>query len=129
MGHREVRPVAIGWEHPRKPGIRSDGSPRYRPLFSRADLLADMRDREREIDPDDYMPPIPEGHPYGYALYETTTEGTPISPVFGSLEDLAEWCEGNATWFSDATWTRDHWLESFRAGTLDVDTTPAFINR
>lgn len=38
MGHREVRPVKIGWEHPRDPGTYSDGSPRYRPLFSRADL-------------------------------------------------------------------------------------------
>jgi hypothetical protein len=28
---------------------------------------------EREIDLDDYMPPVPEGIPFGYALYETVT--------------------------------------------------------
>ena len=33
----------------------------------------------------------PEGK--GYQLWETTTEGAPISPVFKTLEELAEWCE------------------------------------
>jgi hypothetical protein len=140
MGHREVRPVAIGWEHPREPGTHSDGSPRYRPLFSRADLLSHTRDREEhpedyddgkegEIDLDDYMPPIPEGADFGYVLYETTTEGTPDSPVFETLEELATWCEDNATVFADIKWTRAEWLASFRAGTTDTDSTPLFVKR
>lgn len=27
-----------------------------------------------------------------YQIYETVTEGTPVSPVFASLDELAEWC-------------------------------------
>lgn len=125
---REVRPVAIGWEHPRNPGTYSDGSPRYRPLHSREDLRfhqawnIDHPDDDEPIDPDDYMPPIPEGHPYALALYETTSEGTPVSPPFGTLEELAAWCEDGATAFASIRWTREQWLASFKDGTTDADT-------
>ena len=37
----------------------------------------------------------------GYQLWETTSEGSPESPVFETLEALCEWCEDNATTFSD----------------------------
>lgn len=129
MGHREVRPVALGWEHPRDPGTRPDGTPRYRPLFSRADLLAHRQQNidhpgDRDIDLAEYMPELPEGSAYGYQLYETVTEGTPSSPVFRRLEDLAGWCEGGATVYGGHRWTRQHWLESFRSGTLPSDSSP-----
>lgn len=29
-----------------------------------------------------------------YQIYETVTEGTPVSPVFASLDELVEWCVG-----------------------------------
>lgn len=29
-----------------------------------------------------------------YQIYETVTEGTPVSPVFASLQELVEWCVG-----------------------------------
>jgi hypothetical protein len=127
---REVRPVAIGWEHPRRPGTYSDGSPRYRPLHSREDLrlhLEDFHDNpgdweDGHPDLDDYMPPIPEGHPYQFMLYETTSEGSPLSPAFGTLEELAAWCEVGATAFGGIRWTREQWLASFKDGTTDVDT-------
>jgi hypothetical protein len=79
--------------------------------------LADLMD----IDPADYMPEMREGTPYGFQLYETTTEGTPVSPVFATLEELAAWCEDGATVFADHRWTRDQWLASFRADSLGVD--------
>ena len=94
MGHREVRPVAIGWEHPRLGGTYTDGSPRYRGLHSRDDLRwrlewnaehPDDEDAAEEIDLDDYMPAIPEGAPFAWVLYETTSEGTPLSPPFATL--------------------------------------------
>lgn len=125
---REVRPVAIGWEHPRLPGTYGDGSPRYRPLHSREDLRLhlewdiDHPDDQIDIDPDDYMPPIPEGHQFAWALYETTTEGTPASPQFATPEELADWCAGGATVFGDIKWTREQWLASFKDGTTGVDT-------
>lgn len=35
----------------------------------------------------------------GYQLWNTTSEGSPISPVFETLDKLCEWCEVNATTF------------------------------
>ncbi len=96
---REVRPVAIGWEHPRRPGTYSDGSPRYVPLHSREDLRIHLQDFAKDPeswentppDPADYMPEIPEGAPYGWCYYETVTEGTPCPPVSASKDELAAW--------------------------------------
>ena len=130
MGHREVRPVPLDWEHPREPGTYADGSPRYVGLHSRASLLRRMQYREEypedyseegEIDLADYMPEIPEGTPLGYQLYETTSEGTPVSPVFPTLEELAGWCETGATVFASSRWTKEQWLASFMNDTTSVD--------
>jgi hypothetical protein len=129
MGHREVRPVPLGWEHPTDPGTYSNGEPRYRALFSRANLRRTVQfydehpeyAGEWEYNPADYMPEIPEGTPLGWQLYETTSEGTPVSPVFPTLEELATWCETGATVFASLTWTREQWLASFRNDSLDVD--------
>lgn len=128
MGHRELRPVPLDWEHPREPGTYIDGSPRYTGLHSRADLRSSIKFYEEhpeyagdwEYDPADYMPEIPEGTPLGWQLYETTSEGTPVSPVFATLEELAAWCETGATVFADNRWTAAQWLASFKADSLDV---------
>jgi hypothetical protein len=53
----------------------------------------------------------PEGP--GWQLWETTSEGSPISPVFKSPEDLADWCVPNATFFAGITGTKLEWLASF----------------
>ena len=126
MGQRELRPVPLDWEHPRYPGTYADGSPRYRALHSRAFLRYCIRDAEQngeqwDYDPEDYMPEIPEGTPVGWQLYETTSEGTPVSPVFATLEELAAWCETGATVFADLRWTRQQWLASFKNDTGDSD--------
>lgn len=57
----------------------------------------------------------------GWQLWETTSEGSPKSPVFASAEELAAWCEDNATAFADIRWTRDEWLRSFLGGTTGTD--------
>lgn len=101
---REVRPVALDWEHPLAGGTYSDGSPRYVPLHSREALRLDLEDyhdnpgdwEDGPPDPDDYMPPIPEGHPYGWQLYETVSEGSPLSPVCASKDELAAWLSSPA---------------------------------
>ena len=53
-----------------------------------------------EIEPqsEDWTPPAP---PVGggYQLWETCSEGSPVSPVFGSLEELCAWAEPSATTF------------------------------
>ncbi|HEY2088616.1 MAG TPA: hypothetical protein VGH54_21675 [Mycobacterium sp.] len=58
----------------------------------------------------------------GWQLWETTTEGSPKSPVFATAEELAAWCEGNATAFADIRWTREEWLRSFTGGDTGSDT-------
>lgn len=45
----------------------------------------------------------------GFQLWETTSEGSPVSPVFSSLEDLCVWCESNATTFGSAKTTKEEW--------------------
>jgi len=50
-------------------------------------------------------PPIGEG----YQLWETTTEGSPDSPVFVSLDELCIWCAENATTFGSYKATAEEW--------------------
>lgn len=52
-------------------------------------------------------PPIGEG----YQLWETTSEGSPISPVFSTLEELCDWCEGNATVFGSYKVSKGEWFQ------------------
>jgi hypothetical protein len=127
MGHREVRPVPLDWQHPVRGEPYRGGRPRYVPLHSRDDLRADLEDYAQNPeggmppDPADYMPEIPEGATVGVQLYETTSEGTPASPVFPTLVELAAWCETGADVVAGQRWTREQWLASFRAGTLQTD--------
>lgn len=41
--------------------------------------------------PQDYMPPVPEETIRGYQVYETETNGTPLSPVLTSPEAIFHW--------------------------------------
>lgn len=45
----------------------------------------------------------------GFQLWEDTTEGSPQSPVFGTLEELCEWCAPNATTFGRNRATAEQW--------------------
>lgn len=47
----------------------------------------------------------------GYQLWETTSEGSPVSPVFASLEELCEWCADNATTFASFKATKEEWMK------------------
>jgi len=49
----------------------------------------------------------------GYQLWETCSEGSPISPVFRTDEALAAWCAVNATIFAREYTTYKNWLEMF----------------
>ena len=46
----------------------------------------------------------------GYQIWETVTEGSPISPVFAKPEDLAEWMSHNQRGVDVGT-TKDQWLK------------------
>jgi hypothetical protein len=46
-----------------------------------------------------------------YQMYETCTEGTPISPAFATPEEVARWCVDNgASAFANMTATYEQWL-------------------
>lgn len=68
-----------------------------------------------EPDPADYMPPESRGE--WFQMYETCTEGTPISPPFATPEELARWlADNNASAFGRMTATYEQWLAVARGG-------------
>jgi len=56
----------------------------------------------------------------GWQLWETVSEGSPVSPVFATAEELADWCEPNATLFASMGASRAEWLSMFQEDTVDV---------
>jgi hypothetical protein len=56
----------------------------------------------------------PEGE--GWQLWETTSEGSPITPVFKTAEELAEYCAKTCTVFADFMHSKEEWLEDFLGG-------------
>jgi hypothetical protein len=45
----------------------------------------------------------------GFQLWETTSDGSPISPVFATLDELCEYAVANCTTFGSFTTTKDEW--------------------
>lgn len=52
----------------------------------------------------------------GYQLWETTSEGSPKSPVFATFDELCEWCEKNATTFASYKATKEEWAKMLDDG-------------
>lgn len=66
-------------------------------------------------DPANYMPNWPAAERTHIAMYEDTTEGTPISPVFKTGEALAHWLADNhASCFGSNTASYESWLRWIR---------------
>lgn len=71
----------------------------------------------RRPDPCDYMPKWSKAEAAHFQMYETCTEGTPISPPMESPESLAKWLsENNASAFGGATATYDQWIAMIGCG-------------
>jgi len=45
----------------------------------------------------------------GFQLWSTTSEGSPISPVFESLDELCEWASENETTFALFKASKEEW--------------------
>ena len=123
---REVRRVPIGWRHP-----RNTETGHYVPLLSgyrevAAEFLtkANYGGLQAAIDyfgqaPEKkhYMPEWPTELCTHYMMYETCTEGTPISPAFATPEALARWLTDNhASAFGRVSATYEGWLRVARGG-------------
>lgn len=63
------------------------------------------------LDPIDYMPIWTKEEATHWQMYETCSEGTPVSPIFADPEDLAEWLASNdASTSANHTASRDDWM-------------------
>ena len=126
---REVRRVPANWQHPKEDNWR--GESRYKPLYegyanAKKEFLQMLNEKglQEALDyygqpPDqgDYMPDWPEDQRTHYQMYETCSEGTPISPVMESPEALAHWLADNdASSFGSMTATYEEWLRVCRGG-------------
>jgi hypothetical protein len=68
-------------------------------------------------DPRDYMPQWPATQCTHWQMYEEVTEGTPVSPVCGSPEELARWlADHSANAFAGTTVSYEEWLLLIRQG-------------
>lgn len=52
----------------------------------------------------------------GYQLWGTTNEGTPMSPVFETLDELCEWLEPNVTTFGYNKTSKENWKKMLDDG-------------
>jgi hypothetical protein len=140
---REVRRVPKDWEHP-----KDDKG--YIPLFKGEDYaqrdeefwkqLEDWENCRGDEDmlafmesggsflawvgeapnQKDYMPNWPVEQRTHWQMYETTTEGTPISPPLMNPDALAQWLADNgASAFGSLTATYGQWLEMFYQSQLN----------
>jgi hypothetical protein len=68
-------------------------------------------------DPAHYMPDFPAEERTHWQMYEDTSEGTPISPVMETPEELARWLVDNgASAFASMTATYEWWLRTIGQG-------------
>jgi hypothetical protein len=66
---------------------------------------------------EDWQPtPPPTGD--GYQLWEDCSEGSPVSPVFASLDELCEWSAEHATTFGPHKATAEEWKEMLDGGVV-----------
>ena len=117
---REVRRVPANWEHPKN----SHGH--FVPLHDRfpynsAEIEEGLRDGWLSNDPPNYgcdvMPQWPAEQCTHLQMYETCSEGTPISPVMATPEELARWLANNvASAFGSMTATYEEWLATIGSG-------------
>ena len=111
IANREVRFIPAGWLHPK------DERGRFIPHYSRhhyEDLMQTLEPDERRPT----LPPMPEvdglrPERLEIAAYETTTEGTPISPAYPNTPEgrlaVAKWCAEHETTYGDFKADAEAW--------------------
>lgn len=121
---REVRKVPADWQHPK------DARGRYVPLLGHTYAEELRRHAARDPAkysadeyfgliglPSDYMPEFENAT--HLMIYETCTEGTPITPAFATPEELARWAADNgASAYGSETASYEAWLAMIREGSV-----------
>lgn len=125
---REVRRVPANWQHPTycDPEVEEVVQQAYIPLYAHFPYNAEEIQEGlacgwlKDAPPHygcDVMPDWPLKERTHWQMYETTTEGTPISPVCDSPEALAQWLADNkASAFAGMTATYEQWLAMIHEG-------------
>lgn len=104
---REVRRVPENWQHPQY------ALNRYEPLFDSEGI--DFSDPE--IISENYMPDWADAERTHLQIYETTSEGTPLTPPMATAEELADYCVRNGiSAFAGMTATYEQWLAMINTG-------------
>jgi hypothetical protein len=143
---REIRMVPPNWQHPPSNGGRGGQyKPLFYGAGGRFEKRADewlaecakwqAGERPDYADDDapkyywdwDGMPPsvedymlvgVPDEECTRFMLYESTTEGTPLTPAFATLEEVAEYAAEHATTFASFKATKEDWLRMLAPGGL-----------
>ena len=125
---REVRMVPANWEHPKE---EQPWGYDYTPLFegyqaAHDEFMASVKMNGlqealewfgRAPNTEDYMPDWPEEERTHFMMYETCSEGTPLSPAFETPEELARWLADNdASSFGKGTASYEQWLRVCNGG-------------
>jgi len=140
---REVRMVPANWGHPAV--VYSKGEIRFVPLlggsfsadaaryveekakWERGEFPSYATEESRKLSFDewdgsaprkeDYMPEWSPKEATHLMMYETCSEGTPISPAFSTPEELAHWlARTGASSFGSDTASYESWLRVCRGG-------------
>ena len=117
---REVRRVPASWSHPR------DHEGHFIPLhasfpYNEDEIQEGLRDGWLNDAPPYYgcsiMPDWSPAVRTHYQMHETTSEGTPISPIMETPEALARWlADNNASAFAGMGATYEQWLATITRG-------------
>ena len=143
---REIRRVPEKWEHPKRPDgnyiplmgysdkeqvpewdeEKEQWAKGFRRSFaddSFVPIEADVHSETFEEwtgnrpEKDHYMPEWPDAEKTHIQMYEDCSEGTPISPVMKTPEELARWlADNNASSFGSMTETYEQWLSTCKRG-------------
>lgn len=116
----KVRRVRADWQHPR--GLNGKFIPMHE-IFPYTDneIAEGVQDGWLKNDPPTYglaiMPQWPTEERTHYQMYETVSEGTPVSPVMNSPEALAHWLADNKVKAGPGRIaTYGQWLEMIKVG-------------
>ncbi len=118
---RQVRKVPADWRHP-KHTVTGDFIPMHERFpYNEAETAEGLRegwlDDQEPFMGLNVMPQWPADERTHFMMYETTTEGTPISPAFATAEELARWLADNkASAYADITASYDAWMAMINAG-------------
>ena len=103
------------WHHPK------NEFGQYVALFDGKDYKPRVREWDEgdgaRPDADNYMPRWTDAERTHYIMYEITSEGTPITPNFATLEELARWLKySNSSAFGDDRASYQGWLRVASGG-------------